>query len=1152
MIPPNRQDPWPAMMDPRVRPWKRWDGMCRLELQEEAAGGGAAHAMTKSTPDDRAMSMSIPGIDALDDAMADLSPQHEREAAGDGTKGSCQPAMQPSANASASTALWRQILAKKSHPRTLPEDAKKSLQHDGNNASIVLDEDIVTTGTPWTPKSLGRAKSAIVYKQTLNDTLLVMQRNIFFFSDWVPYFFSLQEDHVLMYTSREKWEQGLKPDRVIQLTHTMMLSDMKVDLVEGGSVDDDQYPSVRIFRRRLLETDEIDEWLNEQLRQSLVVDGGSSVDGIMANNPNASARAVIEFASYNQNTFELWTKSLRRVLNIKREEHLNGSKNSNNNANGGDTLDTDFSSDLRSSKREWVSPGRDSKVTLHQSEVWCNRVTSGDKDKAESEMRRIIAMEKLVCQVTSPRMALLVYEKVSRVHELFVSNSRREIEGLDGREKPMSAEALNFFADHLKRKYSVFLILALAYGVGEEQIREAHEQMCVENSAYNAGVGGGSGEQAREVSSYGFDDQESIELYEKYRDAALNYFKMNYADPAAAEEEDAIMHLPVMLQVAVIRRDDEEVSAMMSILDTHKWYVLVRVVSVAMAHGGGVGRDAIVVGGGHNGLVAASYLAKAGKRVCVLEKRHLVGGAAVTEEIIPGFKFSRASYVFSLFRPQIIKDLDLHRHGLEVYPRDPSSFTPTLDGRNLLLGSDMKKNQESIAQFSRADAIAFPKYCEMLDKMVGFFTPMIDELPPDVRVVFNSNTPLSRRVDAIQSMMRLGYRSGKLGKELTTFLEFMTAPATKILGKWFESEVLKTTLATDAIIGAKVSPSTPGSAYILFHHVRGEVNGVKGMWGHVKGGMGEVTQSLLRAAEELGVEVQTNAVVKSINVHDGKVHGVCLDDGQVLESDYVLSNASPMITMLDLIDQQELPDRVKTHFKKNWNCESASTKINVALDRLPNFRCLPNSGDGNTPMPHHRGTTHFEETMDQIEQAFLDVQHGYASKRPVIEMNIPTSLDASIAPPGKHVALLFVQYTPYLPKVTMDVPLERDNSNECILTIIQDGSWETAGKREMFAERVFSIIDQYAPGFKNSIIGYDMLTPPDLERIFSLPRGNIFHGAMGLDQMFWMRPIPGYADYRSAVKGLYMCSAGTHPGGGVMGACGRNSAMVCLKDMSIK
>ncbi|ETI33957.1 hypothetical protein L914_18675 [Phytophthora nicotianae] len=541
--------------------------------------------------------------------------------------------------------------------------------------------------------------------------------------------------------------------------------------------------------------------------------------------------------------------------------------------------------------------------------------------------------------------------------------------------------------------------------------------------------------------------------------------------------------------------------------------------------------DAIVVGGGHNGLVAAAYLAKAGKSVCVLEKRHIVGGAAVTEEIFPGFKFSRASYVFSLFRPQIIKDLDLHRHGLEVFVRDPSSFTPTRGGRSLILGSDMQQTQASIAQFSTADAKAYPVYSKMLEDMVDFFLPMLDEPPPDLHTAFDSKSSLSRRVEAAKAMAHLGYRCGKLGSELTTFAEFMTAPATKILDKWFESDVLKATLATDAIIGAKVSPSTPGSAYILFHHVMGEVNGIKGAWGHVKGGMGGVSKAIEKAATEAGAEIHVSSPVKSISVHDGKARGVCLQSGDVIESDCILSNASPVTTVLDLLDQNDLPEEVVKHFRRNWNSESASTKINVALDKLPNFSCFPNAGDGNVPMPNHYGTIHFEDSLDQIEDAFLDAQHGICSKRPVIEMNIPTSLDPTIAPPGKHIALLFVQYTPYEPK---------------------DGTWSEPGKKERFANQVFSVIDEYAPGFTKSIIDYEILTPPDLEQVFSLPRGNIFHGAMGLHQLFWMRPMPGYSSYRSPIEGLYFCSAGTHPGGGVMGACGRNAAMVCLKDQKLR
>lgn len=301
----------------------------------------------------------------------------------------------------------------------------------------------------------------------------------------------------------------------------------------------------------------------------MVVSSGSRVDNLAVNNPNASTHCILEFGSYNQSTFELWTKAIRHILAIKREVHTSSSR-SNQSKEDTATESGDGSKSATASNRCWVSPGQDSKATLLQSEIWCNRVLSGEKEKAESEIRRIVAMEKLVAQVTHPQMALLVYEKVSRVHELFSSNCRREIEGLDGREKPMSTEVLNFFADHLKRKYSVFLILALAYGVEEEEIREAHERMCQENAAVNAGVGGGSGEQQRTVASYGFEDPESLELYAKYRDAAFNYHKMNYGDTTAAEEEDAIMHLPVMLQVAVVRQDLEESSAMLSILNTVK------------------------------------------------------------------------------------------------------------------------------------------------------------------------------------------------------------------------------------------------------------------------------------------------------------------------------------------------------------------------------------------------------------------------------------------------------------------------------------------------------------------------------------------------------------------------------------------------------
>ncbi|CAH0515488.1 unnamed protein product [Peronospora belbahrii] len=435
------------------------------------------------------------------------------------------------------------------------------LVHDGNNASIVLD-DTLRRETPWTPKSLGRAKTAIIYKQTLNDTLLVLERNIFYITGWVVYFVSLQKDSILMFATREQWEQGLKPDKVIELHHSLVLGEMKVDVVENCASLQGNNSSLRLFRRQILEIDTLHE-LHQELEQSLVVSSGRRVDNFAVDYPNASMRCVLEFSSYNQNTFELWTKSIRHILAIKRKVRVRRPCCNQSN------IDT-TSKPSDGLQRCWVSPGQDSKVTLLQSEIWCNRVLSGEKDKAESEIRRIVAMEKLVAQVTHPQMALLVYEKVSRVHELFVANSRREIENYDGSEDHMSAEILNFFADHLKRKYSVFLILALAYGVKEEDIRGAHERMCQENGAVNAGVGGGSGEQQRSVASYGFEDPESLDLYKKYCDSASKYYKVNYGDITAAEEEDAIMHLPVMLQVAVVRQDLEESSAMLSILNTVK------------------------------------------------------------------------------------------------------------------------------------------------------------------------------------------------------------------------------------------------------------------------------------------------------------------------------------------------------------------------------------------------------------------------------------------------------------------------------------------------------------------------------------------------------------------------------------------------------
>ncbi|ETW00327.1 hypothetical protein H310_07697 [Aphanomyces invadans] len=476
--------------------------------------------------------------------------------------------------------------------------SKQQLQHNGNNPSIV-DTTVLpeqANCTPWTPKSLGRAKSAIVYRQTLNDNLMFLERNIFFFHEWRTRFVSLQDDHILIYATREKWEQGTAPDRIVKLNPMMLLSAIRVDVQDESYDADGNGPVVtRLFRRKLLETDPLDQWLNGELRQGLVVDGrGSNTDTTVANNPEASARAIFEFATTNQHTFELWSKCLRRALQRQVRQRQHESVTSNNNqasSSSSRSKKANVTALHPSPSSSWVSPGQDSRVTLLQSEIWCTRLLQDDKEKAESELRRIIAMERLVAQVTGPAMALLVYEKVSRVHELFAANSRREMNTKnaplsqfqststgDDATAPaappvaLSPDVLHFFGDHLKRKYAVFLMLALAHGISEDSIRDAHERMCRENDAVDAGVGGGDGivDDLRDMSHLGFRDAASIDLYNKYRTAAANYFKMNFGDPSAAEEEDAIMHLPVMLHVAIVRQDEDEVRAMAHILDTVK------------------------------------------------------------------------------------------------------------------------------------------------------------------------------------------------------------------------------------------------------------------------------------------------------------------------------------------------------------------------------------------------------------------------------------------------------------------------------------------------------------------------------------------------------------------------------------------------------
>ncbi|XP_053245500.1 pyridine nucleotide-disulfide oxidoreductase domain-containing protein 2 isoform X5 [Podarcis raffonei] len=534
----------------------------------------------------------------------------------------------------------------------------------------------------------------------------------------------------------------------------------------------------------------------------------------------------------------------------------------------------------------------------------------------------------------------------------------------------------------------------------------------------------------------------------------------------------------------------------------------------------------------HNGLVAAAYLQKGGLKTAVLERRHLVGGATVTEEIIPGFRFSRASYLLSLLRPQIYSELELKRHGLKVLPRDPYSYTPLLEDaragkapRSLLLGNNMADTQSQIAQFSVKDAQAFPKYEEFMNRLVSAIDPLLDTCPLDV-AGFSQGSLLQklRALRGLRALIRAGFT---LGKQLPQYYQVLTAPISKILALWFESEPLKATLATDAVIGAMAGPHTPGSGYVLLHHVMGELEGRQGAWGYVAGGMGALSQALANAATALGAEIFTEKAVAQILLSsDGKAQGVCLQDGTEVKSRLVLSNASLQLTFLELTPQEQLPPEFVQRISQ-FDSRSPVTKINVAVDRLPDFRAAPNARDG-CPLPHHQCSIHLNcEDMQLLHQAFEDACQGRPSSRPMIELCIPSALDPTLAPPGCHVVSLFTQYTPY--------------------TLAGAKQWDDR-EREDYADRVFDCVEAYAPGFKASVIGRDVLTPPDLERIFGLPGGNIFHGAMSLDQLYFARPVPSYSSYRSPVEGLYLCGSGAHPGGGVMGAAGRNAARMALED----
>jgi phytoene dehydrogenase-like protein len=523
--------------------------------------------------------------------------------------------------------------------------------------------------------------------------------------------------------------------------------------------------------------------------------------------------------------------------------------------------------------------------------------------------------------------------------------------------------------------------------------------------------------------------------------------------------------------------------------------------------------DLIIIGGGHNGLVTAAYAARAGVKVLVLERREVLGGACVTEEIWPGCKVSTAAYVNSLLRPEIIRDLELKRHGFQMLPRNPSSFTPFPDGRSLLLGPDKALTHREVSKFSRKDAEALPKYEAMLERVADFLEPTLIQTPPN---------PWSLRPANLLQLGKLGLAFLKLGPEGQRAVEILTGAATPILDRWFESEQLKVTLATDAIIGAMASPSMPGTAYVLFHHVMGECDGARGVWGYVRGGMGGISNAIARAAREKGADIRTNAEVARILVKDGTARGVVLNDGSEIQASRVASGVDANVTFLKLMGPGDLPESF-VESVRHIDYASASCKINLLLSELPDFSAVP----GTTPGPQHRGTIHISPTMEYIERAYDDAKYRRPSAQPIIEATIPSVLDDTLAPAGQYVMSMFTQYFPY--HLAPGLSLEEE--------------------KEKYADRCLDLMTQYAPNFRRSVIARQVLSPVDLEQRFGLTGGNIMQGVMSLSSLSFMRPVPGYADYRTPVPGLYLCGAATHPGGGVMGACGYNAAREILKDM---
>ncbi|MDG1521701.1 MAG: NAD(P)/FAD-dependent oxidoreductase [Hellea sp.] len=521
--------------------------------------------------------------------------------------------------------------------------------------------------------------------------------------------------------------------------------------------------------------------------------------------------------------------------------------------------------------------------------------------------------------------------------------------------------------------------------------------------------------------------------------------------------------------------------------------------------------DAIIIGGGHNGLVCANYLAMAGKRVKIYERRDIVGGAAVTEEFHPGFRNSVASYTVSLLNPKVISDLELNKYGLQIVHRKVNNFWPHKNGNCLAFLLDDNELRKEISQFSIEDSRALDRYFRDINMVADLIREFLLETPPNV----------GSGIKEIFKTIKFGNRLRKLSiEDQRIVMDIFTKSVSDFLNNYFENQYVKGAFAFDGIVGNYASSETPGSAYVLMHHAFGEVNGVRGVWGHAIGGMGSITDAMSKSAAAKDVEIELGTSVKRVIIKNNKACGVLLDNGDMEEAKIIVSNLNPSLLYNQLIGEGELPLDFSRRMK-NYKNGSGTFRMNVALDKLPEFSCLNNQL--RTNLDYLTGGIIIAPTCEYIDKAYLDSKLNGWSKEPIVEMLIPTTLDKTLAPEGKHVASLFCQqFDP-------------------------DVDWDT--NREEVAELIVDTVEIYAPGFKNSILGKQIFSPLDLERVFGLVKGDIMHGNMSLDQIFSARPMIGYGNYRSPIKNLYLCGAGTHPGGGVTGAPGHNAAYEILKDI---